>query len=105
LSTPHFTVDFAINRDRISQDGPPQVAARFARAAEELIVQLMENPRRGHSACFVSADLADILRASVPGYAVFAVFYRWDGHLLTVITLEHPAQDLLSRLADILFRA
>jgi hypothetical protein len=32
-------------------------------------------------------------------FPVFAVFYRWDGQTLTVITLEHTAQDLPSRLA------
>lgn len=61
----------------------------------------MENPGRGHSARFEAPDLADVLRASVPGFPVFALFYRWDGQTLTVITLEHTAQDLPARLAGI----
>ena len=90
-------------RDRIGiHDGRPQVAARFARAARELVVQLMTNPQRGHTAEFESPDLVNILRVAVPGFPVFAVFYRWDGHTLTVITLEHTAQDLPSRVAGIL---
>lgn len=89
-------------RDRIGiHDGRPQVALKFARAAQGLVVRLLENPHRGHSARFESSDLADILRAAVPGFAVFALFYRWDGQTLTVITLEHSAQDLPSRLAGL----
>ena len=62
----------------------------------------MENPQRGHCARFESSDLADILRAAVPGFTVFALFYRCDEQTLTVITLEHTAQDLPTRLADLL---
>jgi Plasmid stabilisation system protein. len=90
-------------RDRIGiHDGRPQVAARFVNSAQDLIHRLLENPGHGHTAGFESADLADILRAAVPGFAVFALFYRWDGQTLTVITLEHTAQDLPSRLASII---
>ncbi len=90
-------------RDRIGvHDGRPEVAAKFARAAAELVLQLLQNPQRGHPAGFESVDLAEILRVAVPGFPVFAVFYRWDGQTLTVITLEHTAQDLPSRLAAIL---
>ena len=90
-------------RDRIGiHDGRPQVAVKFARAAQELVLRLLENPQRGRPAGFESADLADILRVAVPGFPVFALFYRWDGQTLTVITLEHTAQDLPSRLAGIL---
>ena len=90
-------------RDRIGlHDGRPQVAAGFVKAAQELVLLLLENPGRGHSARFESPDLADILRASVPGFPVFALFYRWDGQTLTVITVEHAAQDLPSRLARLL---
>jgi plasmid stabilization system protein ParE len=89
-------------RDRIGiRDGRPQVAVRFVKAAEELILVLLNNPQRGHSACFEAPDLVDILRVAVPGFPVFALFYRWDGQTLTVMTLEHTAQDLPSRLADI----
>jgi len=88
-------------RDRIGlQDGRPQVAVKFVRATHELVRQLLKNPRSGHFAGFEAPDLADILRASVPGFSVFALFYRWDGETLTVITLEHTAQDLPSRLAS-----
>ena len=90
-------------RDRIGvHDGRPQVAVKFARAAADLVLQLLQNLRRDHSAGFESVDLADILRATVPGFPVFAFFYRWDGQTLTVIALEHTAQDLPSRLAAIL---
>jgi len=90
-------------RDRIGiHDGRSQVAVKFARAAQELVLRLLQNPQRGHSACFESSDLADILRVAAPGFLVFALFYRWDGKTLTVITLEHTAQDLPSRLAAIL---
>ena len=89
-------------RDRIGiTDGRPQVAIKFAQAARKLVIQLMANPRRGHLARFEAPDLADVLRAAVPGFPVFALFYRWDGHTLSVITLEHTAQDLPSRLAGI----
>lgn len=89
-------------RDRIGiKDGRPQVAVKCVRATQELVAQLLENPQRGHLARFEAPDLADILRASVPGFSVFALFYRWDGQTLTVITLEHTAQDLPSRLASI----
>ncbi len=90
-------------RDHIGiQAGRPQVATRFVRAAKALVLQLLQNPRRGHSAHFQSPELADILRVSVPGFPVFALFYRWDGRTLTVITVEHTAQDLPPRLAGIL---
>lgn len=90
-------------RDRIKiHDGRPQVAVRFVQATEELVLSLMQNPQRGHSARFESADLSDILRVAVPNFTVFAVFYRWDGQTLTIITLEHTAQDLPARLAAIL---
>lgn len=90
-------------RDRIGiHDGRPQVASKFVKAAEELVLQLLQNPLRGHSARFESSDLADILRVAVPGFPVFALFYRWDGHTLTLITLEHTAQDLPPRVAGIL---
>ena len=90
-------------RDRIGiHDGRPQVALRFVRAVEELVLQLLQNPRRGHSARFESTDLADVFRVAMPGFPVFGLFYRWDGQTLTVITLEHTAQDLPSRLAGIL---
>lgn len=89
-------------RDRIGiNDGRPQVAADFAKAAQELVVRLLENPRRGHSARFDAPDLADILRVAVAGFPVFALFYRWDGRTLAVITLEHTAQDLPARLAGL----
>jgi plasmid stabilization system protein ParE len=89
-------------RDRIGiHDDRPRVAVKFAKAAENLVLGLLQNPRRGHSAGFESSGLADILRAPVPGFPVFALFYRWDGQTLTVITLEHTAQDLPSRLADV----
>lgn len=90
-------------RDRIGiQDGRPQVAIKFTNAAQELVLRLLRNPQRGHSARFEPSDLADILRVAVPGFPVFALFYRWDGQTLTVITLEHTAQDLPSRLAGLL---
>ncbi len=89
-------------RDRIAiHDSRPQVAKKFADAARELVLALLQNPRRGHSARFESADLSNILRVAVPGFPVFAIFYRWDGQTLTVITLEHTAQNLPSRLAGI----
>jgi len=88
--------------DRIGiKDGRPQVAIKFVRAAQDLVVQLLKNPQRGHLARFEAPDLADIVRAAVPGFPVFALFYRWDGQTLTIITLEHTAQDLPSRLASI----
>jgi hypothetical protein len=90
-------------RDRIAlHDGRSRVAVKFAKAAQELVFRLLQNPQGGHSARFESSDLADILRVAVPGFPVFALFYRWDGRTLTVITLEHTAQDLPARLAGIL---
>lgn len=90
-------------RDRIGvQEARPRTAFRFVQAVRDLVPQLLENPGRGHSARFEARDLADILRVSVPGFAVFALFYRWDGQTLTVITLEHTAQDLPARLAAVL---
>jgi plasmid stabilization system protein ParE len=90
-------------RDRIGiHDARPHIAIKFVKAAQELVLRLMENPQRGHAARFEASDLADILRAAVPGFPVFALFYRWDGHTLTVITLEHTAQDLPARLAGLL---
>ncbi len=89
-------------RDRIGiNDGRPQVAVKFVRAAQKLVVELLKNPQRGRPAGFEAPDLADILRARVPEFSVFSLFYRWDGQTLTVITLEHTAQDLPSRLASI----
>src|SRR6266853_5416139 len=93
-------------RDRIGiHDGRPQVAIKFVKQAQALVLQLLQNPQRGHSARFESPDLADILRVAVPGFPVFALYYRWDGQTLTVITLEHTAQDLPSRLAGVLSTA
>ena len=90
-------------RDRISIESErPRVAIDFVKAAEQLVYDMLKNPGRGHSARFESPDLADILRTPVPGFAVFALFYRWNGETLTVITLEHTAQDLPSRLAKVL---
>lgn len=87
-------------RDRICiQEGRPQVAVAFVQAARELVVELLKNPHRGHPARFESPDLSDVLRASVPGFSVFALFYRWDGQTITLITVEHTAQDLPARLA------
>lgn len=92
-------------RNRIElQDGRPQVAAKFVNAVESLVLQLLKNPQRGHQACFELADLADVLRVAVPSFSTFAVFYRWDDQTLTIITVEHTAQDLPSRLANILSR-
>jgi hypothetical protein len=89
-------------RDRIGiHDERPQVAVEFVKATEKLVAALLQNPGRGHSAGFESADLADVLRAPVSGFTVFALFYRWNGETLTLITLEHTAQDLPSRLADV----
>lgn len=88
-------------RDRIGiKDGRPQVAVSFVRATRALVVQLLKNPQRGHLARFEAPELADIFRVSAPGFSVFALFYRRDGERLTVITLEHTAQDLPSRLAS-----
>ncbi len=90
-------------QDRIGiHGGRPQVAVKFVKAAQELVLQLVQNPQRGHSARFDSPDLADILRAALPSFPVFALFYRWDGRTLTVITVEHTAQDLPPRLAAVL---
>src|SRR5687767_6815518 len=90
-------------RDRIGvHDARPQTAIRFVRAVSQLVPELLENPGRGHPARFDSPDLADILRVLVPGFAIFAIFYRWNGETLTIITLEHTAQDLPARLAAIL---
>jgi plasmid stabilization system protein ParE len=92
-------------RDRIAiHDGRPQVARKFLIAVDTSIIELLKNPQRGHLAHFESPELADILRITIPGFAVFAVFYRWDGQMLTVITIEHTAQDLPSRLASIISR-
>ena len=89
-------------RDRLGvKDGRPQVASRFVRAVHDLVVQLLENPQRALLAGFEARDLSDILRVAVPGFPVFALFYHWDGQTLTIITLEHSAQDLPSRLASI----
>src|SRR6266513_1585296 len=85
-------------RDRLRiHDGRPQIAIKFVKEARTLVLQLLQNPQRGHSARFESPDLANILRVAVPGFPIFALFYRWDGPTLTVITLEHTAQDLPSR--------
>ena len=90
-------------RDRIGvQEARPQTALRFVHAVRELVPRLLENPGRGHAARFEAHDLADIRRVSVPGFAVFALFYRWDGQTLAVITVEHTAQDLPARLAAVL---
>lgn len=90
-------------RDRIgTRDGRPQVAVKFAKAAQELVLRLLQNPQRGRSARFESSDLPDILRVALPAFPVFALFYRWDGQTLTGITLEHTAQNLPSRLAGML---
>ncbi|PWU15054.1 MAG: hypothetical protein C5B50_16025 [Verrucomicrobia bacterium] len=90
-------------RDRIAlRDDRPQVARSITHAAQETVSHLLERPLLGHSARFESPDLSDILRFAVPGFQIFAIFYRWDGETLTVITLEHGAQDLPSRLAQIL---
>jgi plasmid stabilization system protein ParE len=92
-------------RDRIGiRDGRPQVAKAFVRAVDQLVLQLIKNPQGGHSARIEASDLADILRIAVPGFPIFALFYRWDGQLLTIITIEHTAQDLPSRLAAIVSR-
>lgn len=91
-------------RDRIGREGRPQVAKRFVKAVQGLVGKVLQNPQRGHLAGFESPDLADILCAAVPGFGVFAAFYRWDGRTLTIITLEHTAQDLPSRLAKIVSR-
>jgi ParE toxin of type II toxin-antitoxin system, parDE len=88
--------------DRIIHDGRQQVASKFVKSTEELILHLLDNPGRGHLAGFEASDLANILRVPVPDFGVFALFYRWDGHTLTVITLEHTSQDLPSRIAAIL---
>jgi len=89
-------------RDRINREGRPQVAVKLVKCVEASVLQLMKNPGCGNAARFEAADLADILRIAVPQFSVFALFYRWDGETLTVITLEHAAQDLPSRLAGIL---
>ena len=90
-------------RDRIGiHDGRPQVARRFAPAAQKLVLRLRDKPQCGHSARFESPDLVDVFRAALPGFPVFALFYRWDGQTLTAITLEHTAQDLPARLAGLL---
>ena len=90
-------------RDRIGiHDDRPQVALRFVQAVSELVRRLLQNPSGGHSARFEASDLADVLRVALPGFPVFALFYRWDGQTLTVITLEHAAQDLPARLAGII---
>ena len=89
-------------RNRIRKEGRPQVAKRFVNSVHDLVGHLFQNPHRGHSAGFEAADLSEILRASVPAFNVFALFYRWDGKTLTIITLEHTAQDLPSRIATIL---
>ena len=90
-------------RERIAvRAARPKVAVTFVRAVQAVVERLLINPRRGHAARFESPDLADILRISVPGFPVFAVFYRWDGETLTVITLEHCAQDLPARLAGLI---
>jgi len=83
-------------------DGRPQVAAKLVERVAELVLQPPQNPGHGHSARFEAVELADILRVAVPGFPVFSIFYRWDGQTLTVITLEHIAQDLPSRLASVL---
>jgi plasmid stabilization system protein ParE len=84
------------------REGRPQVAIKFARATEQLVLGLLENPQRGHSAGFEAAELSDVLRTGVPGFPVFALFYRWKDDTFTIITLEHTAQDLPSKLASIL---
>lgn len=90
-------------RDRIGvQEARPRTALRFVNAVRDLVPQLLENPGRGHAARFEAGDLADIRRVAVPSFAVFALFYRWDGQTLTVITVEHTAQDLPARLAAVL---
>lgn len=92
-------------RDRIGvYDNRPRVAVKFVEAAEDLVLALLKNPGRGHLAGFEAPELADIMRVSVPGFGVFALFYRYDGKTLTVVTIEHTAQDLPSRLAAILDR-
>jgi plasmid stabilization system protein ParE len=92
-------------RDRISvQDGRPQTAAKFVKAVQSLVLQLLENPQRGHSAGFETPELTDILRLQVSGFSTFAVFYRWNGQTVTVITIEHTAQDLPARIAAIISR-
>jgi hypothetical protein len=87
-------------RDRIGiQDGRARVASKFVQAAQDLVLQLSENPGRGHFARFESPELDDVLWIAVPGFPVFALFYRWDGQMPAVITVEHTVQDLPSRLA------
>src|SRR6266700_4190351 len=52
-------------RDRIGvRDGRPEVAVKFVRAAAELVLQLLQNPQRGHPAGFESVDLADGLQSA-----------------------------------------
>jgi hypothetical protein len=69
---------------------------------DDIVLQLLKNPQRGHCARLESSDLTDVLRVALPKFQIFAVFYRWDGKTLTVITLEHTAQDLPARLAAVL---
>ena len=73
----------------------------YACVSQDDLSGCLKNPQRGHPSRFEAPELADILRLSVPGFSVFSLFYPWDGQTLTVITLEHTAQDLPSRLASI----
>lgn len=93
-------------RDRIKSDeGRPQTATRFVNAVTGRAPQLMASPGSGHSAGFQAPDLADILRTSVPGFPIFSIFYRSERQTLTLITVEHTAQDLPARLASILAKS
>jgi plasmid stabilization system protein ParE len=99
---PAFSQRLRHYRDRIGKiEGRPQVATQLVEATNSLVHRLLQNPARGHLARFESDGLRDILRASVPGFPIFAIFYRWDGRTLTIITVEHTAQDLPSRLASV----
>lgn len=90
-------------RDRIANhDGRPQTAEKFVLASQDIVLQLLKHPQRGHSARFETPDLTDVLRVALPNFQILAVFYRWDGKALTVITLENTAQDLPARLAAVL---
>jgi hypothetical protein len=81
---------------------PGRAQAFDAKGVAHIVLQLLRNPQRGHSARFESADLTDVLRVALPDFQVFAVFYRWDRKTLTVITSEYTAQDLPARLAAVL---
>lgn len=77
-----------------------RLATRWAKAVTSTLLRISRNPRAGSPCTFRSAELHNVRRAPVAGFAKHLVFYQFYDNGILVLRIVHGARNLENLFPD-----